>query len=93
MLAHKEQRQHAGTCVGADDGTHMIDMDMPDTVGFFQHLCQIVGILHTVAVGDEHGLIVKSLAQLGDLFGQCVNGCLAAPCLGDVDQMAVKVIS
>ena len=35
VLAHEEQGQGAGSGVGADDRTHIADMNMPDTVFLF----------------------------------------------------------
>ena len=64
VFSQKEQRQNAGTGMGADHSTHMIDMDVLNAAALFQDACQILGILQTVAVGDEHGFVVESFAQL-----------------------------
>ena len=61
MVAHKEQCQNTGACMGADDRTHIADDHFLDTVLIFQHLCQILSILQAITMGDEAGTVQKSL--------------------------------
>ena len=91
VFSKEEKGQNTGAGMRADNSANVVDVNVLGTVLFFQNPRQIFGILRAVAVGDKHGLVVKTLAQFRNLLSQRVNGCLAATGFRHIDQVAFVI--
>ena len=91
MSAEEEQRQRAGTGMGADHRAGVADKDVFHAALFPDQLFQVPGVVDAVAVADEHGFVLAGQAQLQRLLDQRLDGGLPAPDLAHVDEVAVIV--
>ena len=77
--------------MGADDGADAVDDDFLHAVAALDLVGHELGVLQTGTVADIHGLGRGVLGQLADLVRQRQQRCLAAPGLGDVDEVPFVV--
>jgi hypothetical protein len=88
MESQKEQGQRTGAGVGPNDGTGVGNVDAAGAKTAADFFCHPLGIFQTITVANENSLVFWVNGGLLHFVHQRPEGSPAAPCLGDIHQMA-----
>ena len=88
MGSQKEQGQRTGAGVGPNDGTGVGNVDAAGAKTAADFFCHPLGIFQTITVANENSLVFWVNGGLLHFVHQRPEGSPAAPCLGDIHQMA-----
>ena len=86
-----DERDEAGTCVGADDGTDRQLMDDSVRIDPADFVCNLLSSLGTVGIDDKN--VGKRLIIMCDLIAlqQILDSAGNSPLLGDVDELSLVI--
>ena len=90
-VSEMDERDEAGTCVGADDGTDRQLMDDSVRIDPADFVCNLLSSLGTVGIDDKN--IGKRRVIMSDLIAlqQILDSAGNSPLLGDVDELSLVI--